>query len=403
MSTAAFPALLGVYAAASAPPQPDPGVLIANGALLAPLTLLRAQVSSRATGLAADDATLQIFGADVPRFAGSASRLMVEGQRTNDIPDPFGFAAGSGWNALSGGTGSAPVITPGYGAIAAPDGSFTATLLQLNKGAGTSSADQSGLSRNTSTSAARFVWVRTLTGTATVQIGTNGTAAGVQSSVDTTWRRLGVAAGGGVHRIMLNGAAGSSASAQLLVWGASSEASATFPSSLVLPPVGASQVSTRGADLVAASLAALGIAGSGACTVLWSGRLPQISTNAAQTILQVDDGTISQRWVCDGQPTGSNIRIFGSNATTLSVGVATAGAPLRVGVAINGAGRAAACLNGGAVVATTGGPTGGLTTLRLGSNHAGGLGMFGETAYLRVLPTVLSDADLPAAVNALPG
>jgi hypothetical protein len=402
MSVIALPALLGVHAALS-PTPPQAGVLVANGAIHPPLALLRAQVNSRATGLGADDATVQIFAADLPRFVGSGARLLVEGQRTNDMPSPLAFGAGSGWTALSGGTGSPPVATPDYGAVAAPDGSFTATRLQLDKGAGTASTDQSGLSRNTTTSAARFVWVRTLAGTATVQIGTSSTSAGLQATVDTTWRRLGFSGGGGAHRIMLNGAAGSSASADLLVWGASSEPNGTFASALVLPAPGLSQASTRGADLVSASLATLGIGGNGACTVLWSGRLPQLATGSVQTIIQMDDGTNTLRWVLDNQPTGSSIRLYGTGTATVSTGLAAAGAPLRMGVAFDGTGRAAACLNGAAAVIATGGPAAGLTTLRLGTNAAGGLGMFGETAFLQVLPTVLGDAALPAAVAALPG
>jgi hypothetical protein len=402
MSIAALPAMLGVHAGLSSPAQP-PGVLVANGAIQPPLALLRAQVNSRATGVGADDVTIQTFAADIPRLIGSGPRLLVEGQRTNDMPAPLAFGPGSGWTVLAGGTGSAPVITPDYGAIAAPDGSFTATRLQLDRGAGTTSADQSGLTRSTVTSAARFVWVRTLSGTATVQIGTSSTTAGPQSTVDTTWRRLGFAGGGSAHRINLNGAAGSSQAADLLVWGASVEANVTFPSSLVLPPVGASQASTRGADLVSASLALLGVAGDGACTVLWSGVLPQLATNVVQTIIQMDNNTNTVRWVLDNQPGGTAIRLYGTGTATIGTGFATAGAPLRLGVAFDGAGRAAASLNGGAVVAATGGPTAGLNTFRLGTSATGGLGMFGQTTFLQVLPGAMDDAALPAAVAALPG
>ncbi|WP_137177883.1 hypothetical protein [Roseomonas sp. AR75] len=402
MSLIALPALLGVHAGMSVA-SPEEGVLISEGAIHAPLALLRAQVNSRATAFGSDDATIQAFGADVPRFSGSGARLVVEGQRTNDIVDPIDFTSAGGWTTQSGGSGSAPVVTPNYGAIAAPDGSFTATRLQLDRGPGTASTDFSGLQRSTSTSAARHVWIRTLGGTASVQIGTTSTTAGSQSSVDATWRRLGVSAGGALHRIMLNGGAGNSATADLLVWGASSETNSAFPSTLVLPPVGLAQASTRGADLVNASLVALGLPASCACTVLWSGRLPQLPTGTGLTILQIDDGTNTVRWVVDKQPANGNIRIYGTGSTSVLSGTATVNAPLRLALAIDGAGRAAASLNGGAVVAATGGPSAGFTTFRLGTNASGSLGMFGETAYLRVIPTVTADADLPAASLVLPG
>ena len=395
MSTVALPALLGIHGSGGR-------ALVAPGAIHAALTLARPQVNSRATALGPDDATLQIHGADTPRFVGSARRLLVEGQRSNDIADPLAFGAGSGWTALTGGTGAAAVVTPGYGGISAPDGSFTATRLQLSIGAGTTTADQSGLTRDTAASAARYVWARTLAGTANVQIGTAATAGASQSTVDTTWRRLGSSGAGGVHRIALVGGSGNSATADILVWGASVEANATFPSSLVLPPAGASQASTRGAELATASLAALGVAGNGACTLLWSGRLPQLATGTPLTILQVDDGTNTVRWQLDNQPTTANIRILGSGAMAVSAGAATAGAPLRIGVAIDGAGRAASSLNGAAAAGTTGGPTAGLTTLRLGANASAGNAMFGETAHLRLLPWALTDAELAAQVAALP-
>jgi hypothetical protein len=398
LSTSAFPALLGTYRAGTT--TEPPGILVSGGTLRAPATLSRAQVTSRATAIGADDATLQVFAADTPRFAGSARRLVSEGQRTNEIAAPLSFT--TGWTATSGGTGTAPVVTANYGPIAAPDGSFTATRLQLDRGAGTAATDLSGLTRATAASSSRFVWVRTVSGTATVQIGTNSTSAGVQSSVDTTWRRLGVTDTSATHRIMLVGSAGNSQAADLLVWGASSEANTVFPSSLILPPVGSTQSSTRGADLVVVSGASLGIPASGACTILWSGRMGQLATGTAQTIAQLDDGSVATRWVVDNQPTTANIRVFGSSGGSAAIGTATPGTPFRLGVAINGSGRAAGSFNGGAVAAATGGPSSGFTTLRLGVNASGAASMFGETLYFQVLPTTLSDADLVTAVAALP-
>ncbi|WP_270937118.1 phage head spike fiber domain-containing protein [Falsiroseomonas oryzae] len=395
MSTSALPALLGISGDAARR-------LVSGGALLAPATLARAQVTSRATALGADNATLQVFGADQPRFAGAARRLLTEGQRTNEITDPVAFGAGSGWSSIFSGTGAAPVITPNYGAIAAPDGSFTATRLQLDKGAGTLSTDRSGLSRTTTTTAARFVWARTLAGTATVQIGTSSVTPGVQSSLDTTWRRFGVSDGGGTHRIMvLGGGSGTSTTADLLVWGASSEAGVGFASSLILPPAGSPQSSTRGADLVSAPLAALGVGGNGACTLLWSGAM-QVAAGAVTALLQLDDGTNALRWVVDNLAGNGSIRIIGTTGTAAVAGTAASWVSFRLGLAVDGAGRAALCMNGGAIAAATGGPTAGFTTVRLGTNATGGSAAFAETAALQVIPFALSDAALQAAVAGLP-
>jgi hypothetical protein len=400
MTTLAIPAILGNHSASSAIPA---GTLIAGGILYAPAVLTRPQASgARSTGFALDDATIVTFNADTPRFSGSARRLLIEGTRTNDIPQPTNFGAGSGWVALTGGTGTAAVITANHPTIAAPDGSFTATRLQLNKGAGTTTTDQSGITRTSVTNAARFVWARTLSGTANVQIGTNTTTAGNQSNVDTNWRRLGFSGTGGVHRVNLNGAAGNSASADLLIWGASVEANAAFPTSLVLPAPAASAASTRGIELVAAPLASLGVPASAACTVLWSGRMNLLGTGTLQTLLQIDDGSNTIRWLVDNPASGTSIRIGGAGATTGIMGSGTAGTPFRFGLAINGAGRAAGSLNGAAAVASTGGPSAGLTTLRLALSATSGNPMFGDVLHLRVLTTVLSDADLAAQVATLP-
>jgi hypothetical protein len=400
MTTLAIPAILGVHAAASAIPA---GTLIAGGILHAPAVLTRPQPSgARSTGFALDDATVVTFNADTPRFTGSARRLLIEGTRTNDIPQPTNFGAGSGWAALTGGTGTAAVITANYPSIAAPDGSFTATRLQLNKGAGTATTDQSGITRTSVTNAARFVWARTLSGTANVQIGTSTTTVGNQSNVDTTWRRLGFSGSGGVHRVNLNGAAGNSASADLLIWGASVEANGAFPTSLILPAPATSAASTRGIELVTAPLASLGVPASGACTILWSGRAQVLGFGTLQTLLQLDDGTNSVRWVADNPASGTSIRIGGAGATTVTMGSGTANTPFRFGLAINGAGRAAGSLNGAAAVASTGGPTAGLTTLRLGIGATNANPTFGDVLYLRVLATVLSDTDLATQVAALP-
>lgn len=396
MSTVAFPALLGV--------QGESGFrLIAGGSIRAPATLARAQVTSRATALGTDNATVQIFAADIPRFNGSARRLVTEGQRTNEIPDPVAFAGGSGWNALSGGTGTAPTITANYGPIAAPDGSFTATRLQLNKGAGTLVTDRSGISRATTATASRFVWARTVSGTANVQIGTSATTAGLQSPVDTTWRRLGVSDATSEHRVMLlGGGSGNSASADLLVWGASSEGGATFPSSLILPPAGSPQSSTRGAELVSATLASLGIGGAGICTVLWSGLFPQQAVGATAVLVQIDNGTNTIRWFIDSRAADGLPRLTNSNGGVANLSAHAAGVPFRLGFALDGTGRGAASMNGGAAVALTGGPSSGLTTLRLGSGATGLSNVFAETASWQVLPYAMSDAALAAAVGALP-
>lgn len=180
-----------------------------------------------------------------------------------------------------------------------------------------------------------------------------------------------------------------------------------FASTPVLPIAGAPAVSTRGTDLATASLAALGIGASGACTILLWAVVPQPApAGIEQTLVTLDDGTTDNRYRLFNAAGGSSVQVgrsTGGTSLNVAAGTMTPGTAFRAGVAINGAGRIAGSLNGGAAVAQTGGPTAGLTTLRLGDNAAGTGSLFGLVRECRVLPYAVSDAALPGLVAALPG
>jgi hypothetical protein len=175
-----------------------------------------------------------------------------------------------------------------------------------------------------------------------------------------------------------------------------------FASAPILPPAGSPGAATRGADFVSVPLADLGIAGNGACTLLWSGVFPQQTVGYVALLFQVDAGSNASRWYVDSRASDGMPRLLSSPGGLANLSSHTAGVPFRLGLALDGAGRGAASMNGAPVVALTGGPAAGLSTLRLGSTASGGNNVFAETATLRVLPTPLSDADLQAAVAALP-
>jgi hypothetical protein len=182
-------------------------------------------------------------------------------------------------------------------------------------------------------------------------------------------------------------------------------AQAGFAGTPILPLAGAPLAATRGIDSATAAFATLFPGGSG--TLLWSGMLPQAASAAAdQTLLQLDDGTDNNRFRLRNLAGGASItagRVTGGAAgEATALGSMTAGTLFRVGATFS-AGRLAACLNGGAVHAVSGGPTGGLTTLRLGRNAAGTAPMFGETAALSVLRFAVPDAALPGLTAAIPG
>lgn len=143
------------------------------------------------------------------------------------------------WTKQGGGTGSAPTVTANF--AAAPDGTTTASRVQFNKGAGTTSGDYSQiyesvsastLSIATSAVCASSVWLRSNDG-AMHKLVYNTGAAGqgyFPITVTPTWQRFcftGQIASGGAMYVnpALVGSQGTDSSADLLMWGAQIEPS----------------------------------------------------------------------------------------------------------------------------------------------------------------------------------
>lgn len=416
-------AALGVHAAGGG------RNLVASGQVLSPLTLARAQVSTRATAANAGG-TWSEFLADAPRFHGAGPRLLAEGQRSNGVRNPRGEGAAAGANATN------------WSHTASLNG-ITATVIGAASHAGMGGVEIEFT--GTATAGANlFVNFETSTGVAAapgqvwcgsvwhrVSSGSYNGGAPILRIVERDSAGAGLAnhntsvaaPGAALQRAVgVSGSFGASAGrvshALGLVFGTGVTANcrvqllwpqlelATFASTPVLPPAGTLAASTRGADIVAAGLAALGVAASGACTLLWSGMLPQAAGGAAaQNLLELSDGTLNNRVLALNPAGGSLVRlqrVAAGAAASQDAGSMTAGSPFRIGLALDGAGRAALSLNGSAAVAVTGAPASGLTTLRLGDNAAGTAPMFGETLLLRLLPETLSDTALATAVAGLP-
>lgn len=169
----------------------------------------------------------------------------------------------------------------------------------------------------------------------------------------------------------------------------------------------ATAASTRGADLVTATPASLGIGGNGACTVLWSGVLPQAAPSGSNQILfTIDDGGTNNRISIINSAGGASVvpvrYAAGAYADAGTIGSLVAGAAFAVGWSANGAGGVASSLNGAAVGTLTGAPSSGLTTFRVGTNAAGVGNLFGDTYYLDIIPRAVSDATLQRLVAAMP-
>jgi hypothetical protein len=422
-----------MFAAAAAPQDSTPQ--LGPQALRPPFALARAQISARATALSADGATWSELGADTPRFNGTARRLLIEGQRTNSIRNPRceGAVAGTPgtmpthWSAISGLPSGVASEVVGVFAV----NGVQCLRLRLSGTPGSTANARVEAEALTSIAGANG---QTWTHSAFLRI-----ASGNQTNLGLNLRAMGRDSGFTAYNLisvpMTLGAAltrfsAVSAFANAAIAYATGDiqlvftsglavdctfdigwpqfGQAAFASTLVLPAVGAPSAATRGADLVSATLASLGIGAGGACTILFSGVVPQAAPSGVdQHIVQVDDGSDSNRFRLRVAAGGSNVQVggtlAGSPVTAATLGAMTPGTLFRAGITMDGAGRIAGSLNGGAVQAVTGGPTSGLTTLRVGNNAANTAALFGEVAFLRVLPYRLSDAALPAAVAALAG
>jgi hypothetical protein len=408
--------------------------LVAPNALAPPLTLTRAQAGGAvSTARSADGVAYAQFAADTPRFNGVSQRLVIEGQRTNSIRNPRGEG------------GSTPSTLPTNWAVETAAGLTTEFLSsQVINGVDTVTLRISGTASGTSYSllfesptqivaAALQAWAASLH--ARLDAAPVPPTSHQLRIVPRTAAGAGIAGGITSQTLALTGtlarythatsSIGSSVSTArvtadyraALTSGVAYDWTVTLgwpqielaasPASTVLSPVGTPGASTRGADLVTATLASLGIGANGAGTYLWSGQIPQAApTGVNQMLLQIDDSSDANRYrihnVAGGLTLvgGRTLATVGSD--TASLGSMVAGTPFRAGMSIDGAGRAAFSFNGGTALAVTGGPTSGLTTLRLGNNAAGTAAMFGETTAFRVSRRAVTDTELQNLVAGMP-
>jgi hypothetical protein len=357
--------------------------LLGNGYLSPAFTFSRA---SSAALVRSTDSALVVVGNNIPRFDPNHG-LLIEALRTNAIPNSSAFPAG--FTAIFGGTGTAPASVLNDPTFAAPDGTFTATRVTLNVGAGTSGSDFSGWER-TVTSGANSIWVRTVSGTATVQIG-DGLVTG-HTSIGTSWVRY--------FRVstlfrVLGFAPFTNGNFQILVWQPQAEAGASFPSSPIITTSGAV---TRLTDNVSSPLSSLGISASGACTIVSTFMLPQVGpfgTHGFPNGVEINAGNIDNRaWVyfSNGNAWLSRVTATVNDQIQFGSGI-TPNTPYKVAFAGNGTGRFAASFNGGTTQNITGAPTS-LSQFRIGSGFGGDQPLNGFSQSLSVVPYTVSDAVL---------
>ena len=377
-------------------------ILLMPGLLHPPASLIRPQVNTRVTALRPDGLAWEEHAADTPRFPGPARRLLIEGQRTNSCTHPVAIGAAPWTTQL----GSGQTLTVTGGRPGSPANTSDATRLN-------STGDTTRLGSWTTTPGAVHtvsVFARRspeaaanqafrLTGTAPLSVSADFTATASWQRFSWQYTPTAGSTPIGVTRPASN------AAYDIEVWGFQVEVGG-FASTLILPPVASPGASTRAPDSFSVPLSSLGIGGNGACTVLWSGMIPQAApASMQQSIAQIDQGWDSDRYQLRMALGSSTIEIIRANAGVgqiVAVGGTTPGTPFRAGFTVDGAGRMAASVNGGAIAVATGGPTSGLVTFRLGARAGADQNMFGETAHLRVLPFALADSALQGAIAALP-
>jgi hypothetical protein len=403
--------------------------ILLPGSIGAEIALTRSQPSeARSTGLNALGVGWAEYPADVARFLGIARRLGVEGQRTNLIRNPR----------CEGAIGATP---PTHWELVLPAGVTAAWTRTTRNGIEGVDIELSG----TSTNALQFVinfditrpvaasgqtWASSfffqeLVGVAGVTASeilvlgetaggafVEGTSSNFFASRSTLQRRsisfsmanANTTRAAGLYRTNTI-ASGTNLTGYRIFLGWPQLEQGAFASSPILPPVGAPAASTRGADLVTATLASLGIGANGACTVLGTFMLPQPTPSGFfPSMFTVQGATSENSYGVFQDATGGVLYIIrrtaGVNAV-VPVGAVTAGTQFRVGMTVSGAGGASVSLNGGAPVSITGGPTSGMSIFRIGSDYGGVSQMFGEIGLASVLPFSVSDANLQQLVARL--
>jgi len=149
----------------------------------------------------------------------------------------------------------------------------------------------------------------------------------------------------------------------------------------------------------------LGFAAGGPFTVLVRATLTALGTGSEQTIAQVDDNSLANRFFVRQNASGSNTgvgrRTASGTVSASALGTITAGVAFNMGFSVDGAGGVLGVVNAGTAVSVTDGPTGGLTRIRLMTNSDNSLPAGGTLHTARVRALALNAAALEAAVAAL--
>lgn len=420
----------GVEATAEAFPVELPAApaIISAGYVDPRLALTRTQ----ADGAVSTDTLFRTYGANVPRFAASG-RLLLEGARPNAFENPrlLGAVVGSPGTIWTGGQ----IFNTGGVAwsIAGAGEEFGASYVDLRLSGTTTGAIIANLgarfnNNTTITATSGQLWAvrhyfRLVAGAVSPGITfgagviefNGGTFVALQetafvpaSLVQPVSRAFTANAATTNLRAHINGyatGAGIAVDLTLRCYGRSMVEQAASSSTPILPAPDTIGASTRGPDLLPATLASLGVGAAGAAYGV--SMLPQSApASADQMLWQTDDATDNNRYRIRNLAGGNTIvagRVTGgSSADMTSLGSMTPGTPFAWGIAWDRTtGEAIAAIGGGPVRYVSGGPTS-VTTARWGSNAAGTANLFGEQGFSTVIPGRPSMTEFQARIAALP-
>jgi hypothetical protein len=400
----------------------QPGA-IAGGGLV---TFSRAQAAGAvSTAFAADGVTLEEYGADAPRFNGTARRMLFGGQRTNAIRNPRAHGAVAGtpgtpptnWSISLANNGISSEIVGGGTENGVPGfylrffGTATANALFevtpepnfINIPGSVGQIHTHGIfHRLTAGSLSGFssinleVLDRGGAGTPGTTLNITPSAGLARSSLTRTITEAGTT--GITFRCNVRVTSGATVDATIF-FGAPQSELGSFASTPILPPIGTPGASTRGQDNLTASFGTLFPSGVG--TVLASVMIPTQSP-VSQHIFALNLDATNRIIIFNPANTNNivlNRSILGAT-TSIILGAHTLGTLFRAGMTFDGA-TITGNFDGGTNQALAGQP-GGLTTLRVGADGGGAFNLFGEVGYLDTLPYVIPPANLPAAVAAIP-
>ena len=203
------------------------------------------------------DLTLFNHPAGIPRIEydadGNVLGLLVEESRTNLVTYSEDFTQPV-WAKSAAGTGSIPVVTSNY--AVAPDGTNSASRIQMNAGSGTTSGDYS-LMRFTVSSAPttliNSLWIKSNTESSQTVKLSYGASDAVHTAT-TEWQRFDIVSGNPNFADVVIRGDQTVSSVDLLIWGYQAEAG-DFPTSYI-PTNGAT--ATRSADAASIPVSAFG-------------------------------------------------------------------------------------------------------------------------------------------------